>query len=179
MTAAEDIGLPAEQVLLTRFDRVGDAAAVGLEAAVEHVVVVAAHAPLARGGIERPRGQRIEDGTAVGGKRQGHPLVVAETVAGEIAPTVAAVDDGLLAAAAQGDEETGLGYVGVVGLAAAHDLHVVNGAVGAADVVGHEPIGVGTVPAVDVGGAHVVSAAVLEHAVALAARTVEDLCAVK
>src|SRR3954471_1060738 len=107
-------------------------------------------------------------------KLERKPLIEAETVARKIRPAIAGEDDGRLLTAFDGEEEARLSDVTEVRLGALHDeLRTPR----PFDAFGGHAIRLRRVPAVQIRGAKVVRARVLEHAVALfAAAAVHGEC---
>ena len=105
-------------------------------------------------------------------------MVVAQSVVGEICPTVAVVHDQFLAVLAlEVGKESSLSDMGKVGFTTFGDKHFVLGQVRSIDVVAHEVVGEGAIPTIDVGGIEIVFALVLKHAVAFTTGSLEHLMA--
>jgi len=101
-------------------------------------------------------------------------LIVPQSVAGKIRPPVTAENDRLGLGTTYGVEKAGLRHVGVIRFTTLHDQHVVDGLVGAHDVIGHQVIRVRTIPSVQIGGRQVVFALVFKHAVTFPSGAPED-----
>ena len=136
--------------------------AVCFKGRIQHIVIACTDCPFTGFRIEIPLAQRMEFHIiAVDGQR--NPLIVSQTVTGEIAPAVAAVQHRFLLAALDRIEKAGLRDMRKI-IRAVHDLPV---GIRPVDIVSDHVIAVRGVPAVQIRGAEIILVLVFEHTVAL------------
>ena len=81
--------MPTGEIILHGLDRIGHGSPVSLERTVQHIIIFSVDPPPSRPNVQRPSVERMKVRHIID-ERNRAPLVVTQSVTGELGPTVAA-----------------------------------------------------------------------------------------